>query len=141
MPRLHDLPLDIDHVAGRHTVKPELLSGSRHPAPWTSPRVESVRPCPLRQMSPGFAQLIVDAQGDNLNPILPLGVLLPESLQLGHWPLTRSTPGGPPLQQHYLASKIGQLGLGLIVQADELDIRGGCSRRKRAVLPNIVLKF
>src|SRR6266511_1457266 len=141
MPRLHDLPLNINHVAGRYSVKPELLRRSRHPAAWTSPRVEGVRPPPFCQVCAGFARAVVDAQRDDLNPILTLRVLLLESLQLCNWSLARSTPGSPPLQHHHLASKIGQLGLGLIVQADELDIRGGCTRRKRAVLRHIVLKF
>lgn len=140
MPRLHDLPLGIDDVTGRHTVKPELLRGSRHPPPWTSPRVEAVRPPPFCQMDSSFTQLVVDAQSDNLNPILPLGMLLLECLQLGHRPLTRSTPRGPPLQHHYLALEIGQLDLGFIVQSDEPDIRGGYSRWKSSVFPHVVLK-
>src|ERR1035438_2093835 len=91
-------------------------------------------------MCPSLTQLIVDAQSDDLNPILPLGMLRLECLQFRHRLLARSAPGRPPLQHHYLASEIGQLNVGFIVQPDEPDIRGGCSRWQSAMLPHVVLK-
>src|SRR6266550_1482786 len=140
MPRPCDFPLAINDVTGRHTVKPELLRGSRHPASWACPHVEAVRPCTFCQMGPSFTQLVVNAQSDDLDPILPLGILFPERLQLSHRPLARPTPRGPPLQHHYLAAEIGQLGVGFIVQPDERDLRSGGSRWKRPMLSHVVLK-
>lgn len=84
------------------------LGGRGFPAAGPGPGISGSGPFLLGHVLGGIGHGIVDTDGDNFHPVLPVGVRILEVLQFFHRLLTRAAVAGPELKDDDLPAGGGE---------------------------------
>src|ERR1035438_7722049 len=119
------LAVTVNYVSSRHTTHPKRNRGFGVPTTILGPDVERVSPTALVHMFAHGFQSIVNAQWNDGDFVLPIGVVLPKCLQACHRLLTGPTPCCPEVQHHNFAAQIGELHVFFAVEGNKFDFGNG----------------